>query len=1150
MQKYNPQKIEAKWQKYWEAHETFAANNADKRPKKYILDMFPYPSGVGLHVGHPEGYTATDILSRFSRMNGFNVLHPMGWDAFGLPAENYAIKEGVHPQKTTQKNIKRFTEQIKAIGLSYDWSREINTSDPDYYKWTQWLFLQLYKKGLAYKKEASVNWCPKDNTVLANEQVVDGKCERCGTTVIQKNLSQWFFKITDYAEELLLDLDKLDWPEPIKLMQKNWIGKSQGAEIDFMLARPPVKRFVILHGKRSSPPSSPLSGFIPWLAKRLEEKGFEVQVPILPNPNEPNDIEQVEFVKNHCTLDEQSVVIGHSFGGVVALRLLEQGIKVNRAILVATPYSGTFLDGKERPTVAAAVKKGFDFKKIKEQAKEFYLLYDTGDYVVPISDGEAYAEKLNVNINKVKGQKPHLTGVEEPEVLNACLPFIKVFTTRPDTIFGATYMVLAPEHITVKNLESRIQNLEEVQKYIEATKKKSELQRTQLEKEKTGVELKGIKAINPVTKQEIPVWIADYVITGYGTGAIMAVPAHDERDWEFAKKFGLPIKQVVAPMLVSRDGFLKFHENEPYIERNVIRAVVKHWEKDEYLILDWKRDSNKSTFISGGIDDGESPEQTVLREIKEETGYTDVVVKQQLGTVKAKFYAPNKKQNRCDTQTGFYVELKSDRQIGVAEDEQQIHIFRWLAKDKVQEAIGWGLVDPIFWRQLQGQESAGVEYGVLINSGDFTGLESEQAMKKIGSRFGKLTTKYKLRDWLVSRQRYWGAPIPIVYCEKCGEQPVLEKDLPVKLPTDVDFVPTGESPLKRSKKFSKVICPKCKGKAERDYDTMDTFVDSSWYFLRFVDSKNKKEFANKKKIKEWLPVNTYVGGAEHAVLHLLYSRFFTKALRDFGLLNFDEPFLKLRNQGLILGPDGEKMSKSRGNVINPDDVIKEFGADSLRMYEMFMGPLEDAKPWQTQGIVGVKRFLDRVWNWISERSVPIHGQLKEADKSASARLPSRDGSARYTDSEKVTRALNKLIKKISEDIENFHFNTSVSAFMEFHNEVKDAPASVESVKIFLKLLYPFAPHITEELHQLIGGKKSLQLETWPTFDPKKIIDDTVEIVVQVNGKVKGKVTVPSGSDENTVKELGMNLTAVKILLEGHMVKRTIFVKDRLINLVI
>lgn len=825
MKKYDHKKIEAKWQKYWEQKKTFQAKDVSKKPKRYILDMFPYPSGAGLHVGHPEGYTATDILSRFARMNGQNVLHPMGWDAFGLPAENYAIKMGVHPQKTTEKNIKRFRQQIKSLGLSYDWSREVNTSSPDYYKWTQWLFIQLYNKGLAYKKEAYVNWCPKDNTVLANEQVVDGECERCGTEVVQKNLSQWFFKITSYAEELLSELDKLDWPEPIKLMQRNWIGKSMGAEIDFHL-------------------------------------------------------------------------------------------KNNGAV-------------------------------------------------------------------------------------------IKVFTTRPDTLFGATYMVLAPEHPIVLNLKSEISNWEQVQDYINQTKKKSELQRTQLEKEKTGVELKGVIAFNPATKLEIPVWIADYVITGYGTGAIMAVPAHDERDFEFAKKFNLPIKNVINP-----------YPTSPL----VVQVGVSAHEFD----------------ITAAI----------------------------------------------EQQTAEILEGKA------------------------------------VW----------TEDGVLRNSGEFDGLKIDQAIVGIGSRYGKLSTKYKLRDWLVSRQRYWGAPIPIIHCKKCGMQPVPEKDLPVKLPVDADFRPTGESPLKRSKKFKKVFCPKCKNPAERDYDTMDTFVDSSWYFLRYTDPKNKKEFANKKKIEEWMPVDTYIGGAEHAVLHLLYARFFTKALKDLGYLSFSEPFVKLRNIGLILGPDGEKMSKSRGNVVNPDEMINEFGADSLRMFEMFMGPLEDAKPWQTNGVVGIKRFLDRVWYWVND----LKNNKKFAKKN----------------SEKTEKNLHKLIKKISEDILSFSFNTAVSAFMEFHNNTKDEPVSAQSIKTFIKLLYPFAPHMAEELNVIMGGKKSVQLENWPTYDPAKVVDSTVEIVVQINGKVKGRVSVATGSSQTDVELEAKKSEAVALALAGKKINRVIFVPNRLINFVI
>jgi leucyl-tRNA synthetase len=658
---------------------------------------------------------------------------------------------------------------------------------------------------------------------------------------------------------------------------------------------------------------------------------------------------------------------------------LEKGIKINRLVLVSTPFSGEFLDHKIRKSVIAALKKGFDFDIIKKNSLGFTLLYDTQDYVVPIGDGEEFAKKLGVGVIKTAAQEPHFSAASEPQVLSVALGAIKVFTTRPDTLFGATYLVLAPEHPVVNAILPHVPNKKEVEKYINETKKKSELQRTQLEKEKTGVELKGIKVINPATKEEIPVWIADYVITGYGTGAIMAVPAHDERDFEFAQKFNLAIKQVVSK--------------------------------------------------------------------------------------------------------------------GAAPDSN--------------------LTQPI------------TDHCIVINSGEFDGMKSEEVIQKIGSKFGKLATKYKLRDWLVSRQRYWGAPIPIIYCPKCGQQPVPEKSLPVKLPTDVDFRPTGESPLKRSKSFSKVSCPKCKGKAERDYDTMDTFVDSSWYFLRYIDPKNKTKFADAKKIKEWMPVNTYIGGAEHAVLHLLYSRFVIKALKDLKLVNFNEPFLQLRNIGLILGPDGEKMSKSRGNVINPDDMVKEFGADSLRMFEMFMGPLEDAKPWQTQGMVGVKRFLDRVWFWVNENA-------KKDQKT----------------SEKAHRALHRLAKKITQDISNFSFNTCVSAFMETHNQIKDEAISKEALKVFLTLLYPFAPHICEELYGVIGGKKSLQREKWPKYDEKLTVESTVEVIVQVNGKVKGKLTVERDVKQDVVQAEAMKLEPVKLALVNETIKRVVYVPNRILNLVI
>jgi leucyl-tRNA synthetase len=940
---FDHKKIDKKWQDKWEKDRLYeTADKPKKKPahaeasagKQYVLDMFPYPSGAGLHVGHPEGYTATDILSRFLRMRGHDVLHPMGWDAFGLPAENYAIKQGIPPWKSIAENIDRFREQIKSIGLSYDWSREINTSEPSYYRWTQWLFLQLYQKGLAYKKEAYVNWCPKDQTVLANEQVVDGCCDRCGTVVIQKLLSQWFFRITDYADRLLNDLDKLDWPEPIKLMQKNWIGRSEGAEIDFEIKDSSLKRFVILHGKHGSPETD----FIPWLKTRLEKEGHEVIVPELPNTENPNDLEQFDFVKKNVKFDENTVILGHSFGGIVALRLLEQGIKVQGVILAATPATGKFLDGKPRPTVAEAISRGFDFEKIKVNSNYFKVLVDLTDKVVRQQDGPILADGLSTVVEYVSADTPHFNGKEELTILNSLQPKIKVFTTRPDTIFGATYMVLAPEHPLVQQITTSEQK-NTVEKYIEETKKKTELQRTALEKEKTGV-FTGAYAINPATKEAVPVWMADYVLATYGTGAIMAVPEHDERDAEFAKKYKLPI--VDKPL-----------------------------------------------------------------------------------------------------------------------------------------------------------------------------LSKTEAIKK----FGKSKIQYKLRDWLVSRQRYWGAPIPIIYCDECGMQAVPEKDLPVELPTDVDFLPTGESPIARSKTFHQVKCPNCGGPAKRDSDTMDTFVDSSWYFFRFTDPHNDKTFADKKHMKAWLPVDTYVGGAEHAVLHLLYARFFTKALHDLGFIDFEEPFMKLRNQGLILGPDGEKMSKSRGNVVNPDDVIGQFGADAFRMYEMFMGPLEEVKPWQTNGIVGVKRFLDKVWRY-QQVFEPAH----------------------------ENKQIHKLVKKITSDIDAFKFNTAIAAFMEFLNENKQM--SLANWETFLILLAPFAPHVTEELWHQLKHKDSIHLQVWPKFDTKAVVEENITVVVQVLGRVRTSLNMPAGSSQEEVKKQALADENVKKHLEGKEILKEIFIKDKLINFVV
>jgi leucyl-tRNA synthetase len=850
--KYDPKKIEEKWQKYWEKHpELYLADEKSGKEKKYILDMFPYPSGEGLHVGHVESFTATDIISRYLRMNGKNVLHPTGWDAFGLPAENYAIKVKTHPSITTQRAINNFRRQMKMMGFSYDFSREVDSTDPEYYKWTQWFFLLLYKNGLAYKKKAKANWCNFCKTVLANEQVVNGNCERCGNPVMQKDLEQWFFKITDFIEPsfakatdgqrikktsgLLDGTDKADWPESTKLAQKNWIGKSEGAVIKFQ-------------------------------------------------------------IKN---------------------------------------------------------------------------------------------SKFQINSkSKIQNSKQ----------------FLEAYTTRLDTIYGCTYCVIAPEHELVRKLKDKIENWGEVEKYIEDTKKKSDLTRMEA-KDKTGIELKGIKVINPFTNEELPLFAADYVLVQYGTGAVMAVPAHDERDFEFAKKYDLPIKEVI-------------------VNKN-----------------------NKAEKIECFTDDGEL--------------------------------------------------VNSDKYTGLTSEKAREEMTKWLEKNKL----------------------------------------------------GARKINYKIRDWLISRQRYWGAPIPIIYCEKCGEVPVPEKDLPVMLPTDVDFKPTGESPLVNSKEFHSVKCPKCGVKARRESDTMDTFVCSSWYFFRYADPKNEKEFASKKAIKEWMPVDLYVGGAEHIVLHLLYSRFFTKVLHNLGYIDFDEPFLKLRHQGIILGPDSQKMSKSKGNVINPDDEVKKWGADTLRLFEMFLGPLEDMKPWDTRGIVGTYRFLEKVWKL--QFKIKNVGNNKDSEiPNSKFQIPNKILNPNNQNSKTVT-LINKTIKKVSEDIDNLRFNTAISALMILTNELdREKEILVANYKILLTLLSPFAPFIAEELWEKLGHKESIFKERWPQYELELIKDEEIELVIQVNGKVRDKIKVSVDLSEDEAKKLATESEKIKTHLLGKEIKKVIFIKGRLINIVV
>ena len=800
--KYNHKAVEEKWQKIWEDKGVFHASDDTEKEKFYALIEFPYPSGQGLHVGHPRPYTALDTVARKRRLEGYNVLYPIGWDAFGLPTENYAIKNHIHPEIVTKKNIARFKKQIQSLGISFDWSREINTTDPEYYKWTQWIFIQLYKHGLAYKKEMNVNWCTSCKCVLANEEVVNGVCERCGSEVVHKVKSQWMLKITEYADRLINDLDLVNYPDRVKAQQKNWIGRSKGAEVDFTTT--------------------------------------------------------------------------------------------------------------------------------------------TGDTLT-------------------------------------------IYTTRADTLYGATYMVISPEHPMIEKWADKISNMDEIKKYQEAAARKSDFERTEVAKEKTGVRIDGVNAINPVNNKEIPIFISDYVLVSYGTGAIMAVPAHDTRDWEFAKKFDLPIIEVVK---------------------------------------------------GGNV---------------QEEAYTD-----------------------C-------------------------------AK------------------------------GIMVNSGMLDGLTVDEAKKKIidwltSEGKGHSKVNYKLRDWVFSRQRYWGEPIPMVYCEKCGYVPIDEKDLPLRLPMVESYEPTdnGESPLAKMTDWINTTCPCCGGKAKRETDTMPQWAGSSWYYLRYMDPHNKNAIASKEALNYWSPVDWYNGGMEHTTLHLLYSRFWHKFLYDIGVVPTPEPYAKRTSHGMILGENGEKMSKSRGNVVNPDEIVDEYGADTMRLYEIFIGDFEKSAPWSKASIRGCRRFVERYWN--------LQSVLIDGDKIR----PELEG------------AFNKAIKKVGEDIENIKFNTAIATLMALINDISNVKSiNKEELRIFSILLNPFAPHVTEEVYEACKlGNGILAEAEWPEYDESKCVDESVEIVVQVNGKIKAKLNIPVDADKDAVLDLAKNDENVKKSIDGMKIIKEIVVPKKLVNLVV
>ena len=802
MNKYNPSEIEPKWQKKWEEAGVFHASNTSDKPKYYALIEFPYPSGQGLHVGHPRPYTALDVVSRKRRMEGYNVLYPIGWDAFGLPAENYAIKNHVHPEEITKKNIARFKQQIQSLGISFDWSREISTIDPKYYKWTQWIFLQLFKNGLAYKKEMSVNWCTSCKCVLANEEVVNGVCERCGSEVIHKVKSQWMLKITAYAQRLIDDLDLVDYPDRVKTQQKNWIGRSEGAEVDF---------------------------------------------------------------------------------------------------------------------------------------------------------------------NTTAGDK------------------LTVYTTRPDTLYGATYMVVSPEHPFIEKWADKLQNLDAVRAYQAEAAKKSDFERTEVAKDKTGVRLEGVEAINPLTGTTIPIFISDYVLVSYGTGAIMAVPAHDTRDWEFAKKFDLPIVEVVKGGDVQKEAF------------------------------------------------------------------TD-----------------------CDT-------------------------------------------------------------GIMVNSGILDGMTVEEAKVRIKdyleeTGIGHRKVNYKLRDWVFARHRYWGEPIPIVHCEKCGYVPIDESELPLVLPQVDSYEPTdnGESPLSKMTDWVNTTCPKCGGKAMRETDTMPQWAGSSWYFLRYMDPHNDESFASKEALNYWHQVDWYNGGMEHTTLHLLYSRFWHKFLYDIGQVPTAEPYAKRTSHGMILGENGEKMSKSRGNVVNPDDVVNEFGADTLRLYEMFIGDFEKAAPWSNAGIKGCRRFIERYWNL---QSILVDGEAIRPE---------------------MENSFHKAIKKVSYDIENLKFNTAIASLMALMNVIAEKGSiNKAELSVFTMLLNPFAPHVTEEVwSEMKLGEGMVTEQPWPKYDESKCKDDVIEIVVQVNGKVRARLCVAADIQKDDAIALAKAEDRIAAEINGKNVVKEIYVPGKLVNIVV
>ncbi len=927
-EKYNPHKIEAKWRDRWpKERKSYQLQPGDD--PYYTLDMISYPSSEGLHMGHWRPYTIADVWARYQTLQGKKVLSPVGFDAFGLPAENAAIKNNTPPALYTRNSMTNFSRQIQEMGKMYDWSTLINTSDPDYYKWTQWLFIQLYKNGLAYRKEGSVNWCPSCQTVLANEQVIDGHCERCNTVVEKRQLKQWYFKITDFADELL-SFDGLDWPEDVKTLQRNWVGKSEGAEVVF-----------------------------------------------------------------------------------------------------------------------------------------------------PIADND------------------HT---------------IRVFTTRVDTLMGATYLVVAPEYSDLGTLvtDERKGNVTE---YVQAAQQKSDIDRMSEDKKKTGV-FTGSYALHPLTSEQLPIWVADYVIGSYGTGAVMAVPAHDNRDHVFALAYNLPIKDVVAP----ETGVV---QDSPEFRKSIV-ALVRNPQTNEVLTINWG-DQGGYLFIGGGIEDGEDLVACAKREVAEETGYTNLKLVSQTGPIYHNYFAHSKNKARRIEAYGLLFDITDVTQSATAReaDEQNKFEVEWLKDLDAQSKVKDELHSLVYRTLINGDHYIG--RGILINSGEFDGLSSNEAQNKIvaaleAKELGRKQTQYRLRDWLVSRQRYWGAPIPIVYCDTCGEQSVAEDQLPVRLPEDVEFLPTGGSPLERHANFKHAVCPKCGGSAVRETDTLDTFVDSSWYYLRYMTPHDNTKAFDYDQVKAWLPVDFYVGGKEHSILHLLYSRFIMKALHRMELVPYSEPFKLFYGNGMVY-LNGSKMSKSKGNIVNPDDLVKDYGTDALRGYILFSGPADQDVEWQMNGITGVSRFLQRMWKVMLQ----------------SLACPQPESA--------LTQPVVEAVTQLTEHLQAFRFNRCVSTLMTALNQLENNRLTKSEVEHLAQIMAPFFPHFAEEIWERTGHTDSIFTTTWPQVDSK--VQD-ITYVLQVNSKFKKTLVVAPSANEEQIMAQAMALLA----LTEEDVQKTIFVSGRAINFVV